>query len=107
ALRDLFPRRRLAVRLFAPDGGQLSLVYATDALAEPERDRVVLSEDALARHELRSEDVERLGIGVQPGYRPIFRDAGEGFDVPLATGDGIVGVLNVEYDPGLAEPSFD
>lgn len=107
ALRGLFPRRRLAVRLFAPDGRELALVYATGALAEAERDRVVLSEGALARHEIEPGEIARLGGSVEASYRSIFAERGEGFDVPLTSGSGLAGVLNVEYDPGLSEPSFD
>ncbi len=106
ALRELFPRRRLAVRLFGPDGA-LSLVYATGTLADAERDTVVLSESALERHEIDAEEAARLGVRVEPAYRSIFAEAGAGFDVPLTTGSGLAGVLSVEYDPGLSEPSFD
>lgn len=107
ALRDLFPRRRLAVRLFADATRSLSLVYATGALAESERERVVLSESALERHEIPEEEIGRLGLAITDRYRPVFAEPGEGFDVPLTTGSGLAGVLNVEYELGLEEPTFD
>jgi PAS domain S-box-containing protein len=107
AMRALFPRRRVAVRLLSPDDGALELVYATGRLSEDGRELIALSEDALRRHELSAEEVQRVGARVEPGYRPVFAERGEGFDVPLMTGGTLAGVMSVEYEPGLCEASFD
>lgn len=107
ALRGLFPRRRFAVRLLGPDTGELVLVYATGHLAEDQRERVLVSEGALARHEIAHEEVERLGAIVAETYQPIFAEPGEGFDVPLTAGGSLAGVMSVEYEPDLPEPRFD
>lgn len=107
AMRKLFPRRRLAVRLLSPDRGDLALVYATDRLSEERRGTILLSEDALARHGLSAEEVARVGARVVEEYRAIFEDAGEGFDIPLMSGETLAGVMSVEYEPGLVEASFD
>lgn len=107
AMRALFPRRRIAVRLLAPEQGELVLVYATGRLSEDRREAIALSEDALERHELPAEALERVGATVTEGYRPIFADPGVGFDVPLISGGSLAGVMSVEYEPGLEEPSFD
>jgi PAS domain S-box-containing protein len=107
ALRLLFPRRRLAVRLVAGPGPRFSLVYATDRLADAERERLVISEVALARHDVAIDVVEALGATVSLDYTSIFEEAGAGFDVPLTAGGELAGVLSVEYEPGLDEPSFD
>ncbi|MCZ7682535.1 MAG: PAS domain-containing protein [Sandaracinaceae bacterium] len=61
----------------------------------------MLSEGALERHEIPEEEIERLGLAVADRYRPVFAEPGDGFDVPLTTGSGLAGVLNVEYEPGL------
>lgn len=107
ALRVLFPRRRLAVRLFGAEGDGFGLVYATDRLDDEERERLVLSEMALARHDISYESIEELGATVSLEYQPIFAAPGLGFDVPLTAGGELAGVLSVEYEAGLEEPSFD
>lgn len=107
AMRALFPRRRVAVRLLAPDDGSLSLIYATGALSEDRRERVALSRDALSRHELSEEELERVGGLVTDGYAPMFADPGAGFDIPLISGGALAGIMSIEYDAGLAEASFD
>ena len=48
-------RRRLAVRLLAPDTGELDVVYATGRLEQTRRDTIQLSAEALERHELTAE----------------------------------------------------
>ena len=107
ALRGLFPRRRFAVRLLSPQSAELVLVYATGRLAESMRDRVVLSEEALARHELAPDVVRGLGVHVAEAYAPIFAEPGEGFDIPLTAGGSLAGVMSVEYETPLHEPRFD
>jgi two-component system NtrC family sensor kinase len=107
ALRGLFPRRRFAVRMLSSGAQELALVYATGRLAEARRETLVISEPALARHELSQDDVERAGAKVAAEYEPIFDEPGTGFDIPLSYGGELTGMLSVEYDPGLSEPSFD
>lgn len=107
ALRDLFPRRRVAVRLVSPETGQLSLVYATGRLDESSRERIVVSSEAMERHELTAFEVERIGAGAGEGYVPIFAEPGIGFDIPLIQAGHLSGVMSVEYDPGLEEPGYD
>lgn len=105
-LRRLFLRRRFAVRLLGPED-RLELVVATERLSESERDRLVISESALSRHELEPAAVSARGALVSPDYEPIFEDPGVGFDVPLKLGGALEGVLHVEYEPGLFEPPLD
>lgn len=107
ALRVLFPRRRFAVRLLSAEDSELSLVYATGKLDEAQRDRLLLSEAAIERHELFPRDLEGNIDGVSETYRPIFEQPGAGFDIPLITGGTFAGVLSVEYEPELTEPRFD
>jgi two-component system NtrC family sensor kinase len=107
AMRSLFPRRRFAVRLLAPGGSELVLVYATGRLAENRREQLVLSADALDRHDLAPEEVEAAFARISESYEAIFAEPGAGFDIPLSAGGELAGVMSVEYEPGLAEPSFD
>lgn len=107
AFTILFPRRRFAVRLLGVEDEELELVYATGRLAPDGRERVCLSEEALERHELDPASVREAGPRVTPDYQPIFADPGEGFDVPLLQSDILVGVLCVEYEPGLEQTTFD
>jgi len=107
ALRDLFPRRRIAVRLLSHDTGELVLVYATGRLEADRRELIAISTDAIDRHELTIEEVERVGASVSQVYEPIFADPGTGFDIPLLHGGLLTGVMNVEYEPSLGEPVYD
>lgn len=106
ALRELSPRRRFCVRLLSPEGG-LTLVYATAPIEDGARSRIVLSEEALSRHELREEEVRALGVEISPAYVSIFAEPGPGFDIPLIAGGALAGVMSVEYEAGLDEPPFD
>jgi PAS domain S-box-containing protein len=107
ALREMFPRRRVAVRLLGQGGNGLVLVYATGRLLEDRRETIVLSAEALARHEVPPEEVEAVGARVSPEYVPIFDDTSSGCDIPLIAGGAFAGVMSVEYEPGLEEPPFD
>ena len=106
ALRELFPRRRVCVRLLSPEG-ELALVYATGKLAEDRPERIWLSEAALRRHEIESAEALATTVKTSAEYEPIFAEPGPGFDIPLNAGGGLAGIVNVEYDAGIAEPSFD
>lgn len=107
ALRDLFPRRRIAVRLLASDTAELVLVYATGRLAERRRETIEISAAAMERHELTISEIERAGVSVTAHYVPIFEEPGSGFDVPLMQGGKIIGVMSVEYDSDIDEPEYD
>ncbi|MBX3276099.1 MAG: PAS domain S-box protein [Sandaracinaceae bacterium] len=107
ALRDLFPRRRVAVRLVAAESGELAIVYATGRLDERSREGVVLSRDAMERHELTVAEAARAGADVGADYAPVFAEPGAGFDIPLIQAGHLMGVMNVELDPGLDEPAYD
>ena len=107
AMRALFPRRRFAVRLLGTESGGVALVYATDKLSEECRERIALSSDALARHELSEAELARVGGHVTDAYAPLFAEPGVGFDIPLITGGALAGVMSVEYEPGLGDASFD
>lgn len=106
ALRELFPRRRVCVRLLSPEG-ELTLVYATGKLAEDRPERIWLSEAALRRHDIESAEALATAVKTSADYQPIFAEPGPGFDIPLNAGGGLRGIVNVEYDAGIAEPSFD
>lgn len=107
ALRELFPRRRIAVRLFASDTAELVLVYATGRLAERRRESIEISSEAVERHDLTVAEIERIGCRITADLVPIFEQPGTGFDIPLVQGAKIIGVMNIEYEGTLAEPEFD
>ncbi|MFK7987266.1 MAG: ATP-binding protein [Sandaracinaceae bacterium] len=106
AMRGLFPRRRFAVRLLEEEAG-VCQIYATERLDPARQDRVELSADGQHRHGLEDEALSRVSATSAELYVPIFAQPGSGFDVPLRHGEQLIGVMNVEYAPGLEEPSFD
>lgn len=107
ALRELFPRRRIAVRLISPETGQLTLVYATGRLLPERRETIASSDEARERHELTLAEVERVGARATEHYEPVFEEPGAGFDIPLIQGGRLAGAVCVEYEPSLEEPGFD
>lgn len=103
-LRGLFPARQFAVRLVAPDTGELTVVYATGRLRSETRDAVRVSQTALTRHSI---EIEHPGITASDGYIPLFAADGCGFDVPLVDGERFLGTVAVEYATGTTPPAGD
>lgn len=108
SLRDLFPRRLFAVRLFDPDTGRLLLAHATGRLRSERRQVFHLTRAAIDRHGLDVDPLdEESRIVVVEQYAALFGDQAEGFDVPLLDGTRVIGVLSVEYPPSVEVPSHD
>jgi two-component system, NtrC family, sensor kinase len=105
-LKKLFPERLFCVRLLNPDGGELSMVYATGRLRAERRERIELTREALQRHGVVLTTASADRVAIIDGYRPFFVSGVEGFDVPMMDGDQLAGVLLVEY-PELAAPPQD
>lgn len=103
-LRELFPGRQFAVRLVAPDTGELAVVYATGRLCTETRDTVSVSSAALCRHAIH---IEHPGITISERYVPLFFAGAEGFDVPLVDGERFLGTVAIEYALGVAPPLAD
>src|SRR5262249_29433449 len=103
--KRLFPSRLFCVRLLQPQGGELSMVYATGRLLPERRDRIEISREAIERHGIE------LPAGAQlvatESYRPFFVQGETGFDVPMVDGGELCGVLSVEYSKGAAPPADD
>ncbi|MFW6051444.1 MAG: ATP-binding protein [Myxococcota bacterium] len=106
AVRELFPGRLLVIRL-VDDRGKLSLAYATGRLREGRRSRIEITRESLQRHGYTTDTIEHRGVHLVSEYRPIFEDGGSGFDVPMIDGDRVIGVLGVEYAPGVTPPPDD
>jgi PAS domain S-box-containing protein len=105
ALLRLFPGRLFALRLFDLASGELSLVYATGRLRSDRRERVAVTEGAIAAQGLAP--VQHELVQVTPQYVPLFSANAEGFDIALGEGRGIGGVLAVEYAPFSQVPTDD
>ena len=107
AMRDLFPERRFVLRLISPEGGDVSLFYASGRLAGVVRDPLVLERSAAARHALDEAVLTRLGVKLSDGFVPFFEAGAAGFDVPLNDGERLLGILSVEYPAGVRVPAWD
>ncbi len=101
SMLKLFPGRLFALRLFDPDTGELSLVYATGRLRSDRRDTVYVTTRALEEQGL-IEPIPLAVLEITPRYVPLFHQDAEGFDVAIGNGRRVIGVLAVEYVPGLA-----
>ena len=107
ALGALLPRRRFALRVWPIGGGAPALLAARGKVDPARIGTLLLSRDAIERHDVGEEEIVRLDAGVVDDYEPLFAPPGHGFDVPLSIGAQLGGVLSVEYEPDLDEPSFD
>ena len=107
AFRGLFPGRRFCVRLIDAATHELSLVYATGRLRPETREQLVLTRAAMERHGLDEATLATNGIQVIDAYQPLFEEGALGFDVPMMDAEQIVGVLAVEYRPGVPLPAWD
>lgn len=107
AMRDVFPARRFVLRLVAPEGGDVSLFYASGRLAGIVRDPLVLERSAAARHALDEAVLARLGVTLSDQFVPFFEAGAAGFDVPLNDGERLLGILSVEYPAGVRVPAWD
>ena len=101
SMLKLFPGRLFALRLFEPETGELSLVYATGRLRSDRRDTVYVTTRALEEQGL-TEQVPLAVLEITPRYVPLFHQDAEGFDVAIGNGRRVIGVLAVEYMPGQA-----
>jgi two-component system NtrC family sensor kinase len=107
AFAKLYPRRMFCVRLFSPEEGVLSMVYATGKLRAERRDTVEISQEAMERHGVKPDATRRTGIVVAPRYESIFTHGASGFDVPMMDGDELAGLLSVEYPDDGSPPAED
>ncbi|MAQ17123.1 MAG: hypothetical protein CMN30_20315 [Sandaracinus sp.] len=98
--------RRLVVRISRP-GGRVDLVRSTAPLAPERRERQSVTADALRAAGLDDDDAMLAGFGVTDEYRWDFDAASHGFDVALVDGGRLLGVLGVEYHPGVEVPVDD
>jgi two-component system NtrC family sensor kinase len=107
AMRDLFPGRRFAVRLLAPEGDHVALFYASGRLRQGMRDPLLLEAEAAETHGLDPLDLERAGVRLTTKYVPFFEPSAEGFDVPVTDGNKLIGILSVEVPARFAVPAWD
>src|SRR5690606_30244379 len=101
SMLKLFPGRLFAVRLFDTESGALSLVYATGRLRNDRRDKVQVTTRALEEQGL-TDPIPVGGIEISSEYVPLFYEQGSGFDVAIGSGRRLIGVLSVQYGPGLS-----
>jgi two-component system NtrC family sensor kinase len=100
SMLKLFPERLFAVRLFDTESGALSLVYATGRLRADRRDKVQVTMRALEEQGL-TDPIPVGGIEISNEYMPLFYEQANGFDVAIGSGRRLIGVLSVEYAPGM------
>ncbi len=101
SLLKLFPERLFALRLFDPESGELSLVYATGRLRADRRDTVFVTARALEEQGL-TDLLPHAAVEVRKDYVPLFHEGAAGFDVAIGHGRQLMGALAVEYPPGIA-----
>lgn len=106
SMLHLFPGRLFALRLFDPETGELSLVYATGRLRSDRRDHVRITASALDEQGLR-DAVSHSAIEPIDQYLPQFFEKAEGFDVAIGNGRDLTGVLGVEYPHGMRSIQSD
>jgi len=108
--KKLFPERLFCVRLLNPEGGELSMVYATGRLRPDRRDRIELTREALLRHgvALTADDVMHCEFTRDGGYAAMAKliDAGRRVECVFAVNDVMaVGAIACLRDRGLRVPA--
>jgi two-component system NtrC family sensor kinase len=106
SMLKLFPGRLFALRLFDPDSGELSLVYATGRLRTDRRDVVFVTTRSLHEQGL-TDPLPHAAIQVRDDYVPLFHDSAAGFDVAIGHGRRLIGTLAVEYPPAFSMSEDD
>ncbi len=106
SMLKLFPGRMFALRLFEPDSGDLSLVYATGRLRPDRRDSVHITAHALEEQAL-DEPLAKGQVQLVTRYMPQFSEDADGFDVAIGDGRRVIGSLAVEYQDGVVKPDED
>jgi two-component system NtrC family sensor kinase len=101
ALQRLFPARLFAVRLFDNDSGVLSLVYATGRLLPQRRERLSITADAITDQGIAPAGLHPT-VDLVHTYPGQFDSSATGFDIAISDGRTLLGVLAVEYAPGVA-----
>ena len=98
--------RRLVVRI-ARSGRVVDLVRSTAPLAPERREQQRVTSEALRMAGLDPDDAALAGFGVIQDYRFNFDEGATGFDVALVDRGRLLGVLGVEYHPGVEPPADD
>ncbi len=106
-LAKLFPERLLAVRLFSPDSGELTIVYATGRLRQTERDAIEITRESVERHDIDLHAGAPINAHCLESYHPLFKQGVKGFDVPLLISGRLIGILSTEYPSGVRPPPGD
>jgi len=98
--------RRLVVRI-SNEGGHVDLVRSTAPMAAERREQQRVTTEALRNAGLDPDDAAIAGFGVVDAYRWDFDEGAAGFDVALVDGGRLLGVMGVEYHPGVEPPELD
>ena len=98
--------RRLVVRMCRA-GGQVDLVRSTAALAKECREQQCVTRAALTDAGLDPDEAALAGFALTERYRYDFDAEADGFQVALVDGGRLLGVLGVEYHPGVEAPADD
>jgi len=103
---NLFGGRRFVARLVAV-GGSVDFLRSTGRLALGRAEQLRVTRSALAQAGVRVADARVMGIEVVDRYLPDFAEDAAGFDLLLLDEGRPIGVLAVEYHPGVEVPEDD
>jgi PAS domain S-box-containing protein len=107
-LEALLPRRAFCLRFLDPKSLALTSFRAYGALRPHVGERVALRRSALRATGLSEEALVARGLAVADYDEPVLEGTVVATAVPLAAGGQLLGVLHVEYAPGvLASPEAD
>ena len=99
--------RRLVVRMSGRGRGQPDLVRSTSAIMPERRDEQQVTRSALEFAGIDQSAAAAAGVEVIVDYQHNFQVGCAGFDIALTDGHQLLGVMGVEYHPGVAAPSDD
>ncbi len=100
ALGTLFPGRSCSIRLIDPRTLALTSMRAQGHLAPATRNMLTLRRAAVLKTGLSEARLRAAGVAVQERDDPIFSGCDRAIAVPLAVGEALHGVINLEYERG-------
>ncbi len=103
ALAELFPQRRLAVRVVDLRAPEPARCYVLGGELRPgvDRERITIKETAIAKTRLKSAVAASARLRLAPRWDGPFSHVAVGFAVPLVAAGELYGVLDVGYPLGL------
>ncbi|MBI4509673.1 MAG: PAS domain S-box protein [Deltaproteobacteria bacterium] len=109
ALVDMFPGRKVAIRLIGPESNHWQVAISNGArlCKGVEEGPLVVKPSSVKKTKLSQEVVISGRVRVTNAVVTVFEEAGGGFSIPLVAGGDLYGSVDFGYPPGACAPHDD